>query len=304
MESFETESCIRGFHIYKYIWSLLIGEQLKCTRATDNPLDHYVVAVVSITPVSTETVGHVSRYISAICSTFLQRGGEICCTVTGSRRYSRDLPQGGLEISCTLCFMGSGKELKKVKTYFKTALFLSKGEMSMEIQPCTSKEVNELTLDANHSSSPLYTGTEASPCDSDKPSVLPCEKETKALLPSNNKEVDEDNVHQPSSSSNLDFTLSHDVEQHVKAKPTKIVLNDQDEVMNNNLDQSAVWVTFGQCSLLVSNRVAIETGEKLTDKHINFAQCMIKNQFPSVGGLKFTLQQVKKMNGQRTANSI
>ena len=163
----------------------------------------------------------------------------------------------------------------------------------MEIQPCTSKEVNELTLDTNHSSSPSYS-TEASPCDLDKPSVLPCEKETKALLPSNNKEVDEDNVHQPSSSSNLDFTSSHDVEQHVKAEPTKIVLDDQNEVMNNNLDQSAVWVTFDRCSSLVSDRVAIETGKKLTDKHINFAQCMIKNQFPSVGGLKSTFQQVKK----------
>ena len=107
--------------------------------------------------------------------------------------------------------MGSSKELKKVKTYFKTALFLLKSEKSMETQSCTSKEVNELTLDANHSSPPSYS-TKASPCDTDKPSVLPCEKETKALLPSNNKEVDEDNVHQPSSSSNLDFTISHDVE--------------------------------------------------------------------------------------------
>ena len=70
--------------------------------------------------------------------------------------------------------------------------------------------MNKLTLDANHSSSPSYTGPEASPCDSDKLSVFPCEKETKALLSSNNEEVDEDNVHQPSSSSNLDFTLSHD----------------------------------------------------------------------------------------------
>lgn len=99
-----------------------------------------------------------------------------------------------------------------------------KGEKSTEIQPNTSKEVNELTLGANYSSSPSYS-TETSPCDSDKPSVLLCEKKTKALLPSNNKEVDEDNVHQPSLSSNQDVTLSHDVEQHVKAGPTKIVLN-------------------------------------------------------------------------------
>ena len=71
MESFETESCVRGFHIYKDIWSPLIGEQLKCARETGNPLDRYAVAVVNITPVSTETVGQVLRCISAICSTFL-----------------------------------------------------------------------------------------------------------------------------------------------------------------------------------------------------------------------------------------
>ena len=70
-ESFETESCIQGFHIYKDTWSPLIGEQLKCTRETNNPLDRYAVVVVNITPVSTETVGHVPQCISAICSTFL-----------------------------------------------------------------------------------------------------------------------------------------------------------------------------------------------------------------------------------------
>ena len=42
--------------------------------------------------------------------------------------------------------------------------------------------------------------------------------------------------------------------------------------MNNNLDQSAVWVTFDRCSLLVSDSVTTETGKKLTNKHINFAQ--------------------------------
>ena len=36
--------------------------------------------------------------------------------VTGSRRYSRDLPQGGLEVPCTLKFQGSTKDIDKVKT--------------------------------------------------------------------------------------------------------------------------------------------------------------------------------------------
>ena len=40
----------------------VIGEQIKCTRVDENPWDHYTVAVVNTTTVSTETVGHVPRY--------------------------------------------------------------------------------------------------------------------------------------------------------------------------------------------------------------------------------------------------
>ena len=174
MEIFETESCIRGFHIYKDMWSPLVGEQIRCIREDDNLRDRYAVAVVKSTPGSTEIVGHIPQCISVMCSSFLRRGGEIRCTVTGRWRYSSDLPQGSLEVSCTLCFMGNSKELKKVKTFYKTAPFLSKGEKVTEMQPSTSKEVNELTLDANQSSSLSYNGTETTCCDSDKPSMLPC----------------------------------------------------------------------------------------------------------------------------------
>ena len=78
-------------------------------------------------------------------------------------------------------------------------------------------------------------------------------------------------------------------------------MNDQNEVTDNH---SAVWVTFDRYSLLYSDRVTIETDKKLSDKHINLAQRMIKNQFPLVGGLKSTLLQTTKAKGQRTANSI
>ena len=93
----------------------------------------------------------------------------------------------------------------------------------MAIQPSTSKEVNGFltTLNANQSSSSSYSGTETTTCDSDRP-IFQCEKKTKELLPNYNKEVDDKlattNVHQPSSSNNLDFTLLCNVNQHVKAK--------------------------------------------------------------------------------------
>jgi len=68
-----------------------------------NPFDVAVVKNVNI-------VGHVPRTISAVCSLFLCRGGSIGCLVTGSRCYSWDLPQGGLEIPCKL---GNSKYVSK-----------------------------------------------------------------------------------------------------------------------------------------------------------------------------------------------
>ena len=42
-------------------------------------------------------------------------GGTICCLVTGRRRFSSDLPQGGLEIPCKLKFQGESREIAKLK---------------------------------------------------------------------------------------------------------------------------------------------------------------------------------------------
>ena len=68
------------------------------------------------------TVGHVPRKSSTICSVFIRRGGSIRCRVTGSRRYSQDLPQGGLEIPCLLLFDGTEKDTLKAERLVKAAL--------------------------------------------------------------------------------------------------------------------------------------------------------------------------------------
>ena len=46
---------------------------------------------------------------------FLRRHGTISCTVTGRRRRSADLVQGGLEIPCTLLFTGDRESIDKMK---------------------------------------------------------------------------------------------------------------------------------------------------------------------------------------------
>lgn len=108
---YRIRSCIRGYHVYRDVWTALIGEELIGSRQCKNSVDRYAVAVKK----NTEIVGHIPKSISKVCSLFLRRGGSISCTVVGGRQYSIDLPQGGLEIPCLLQFTGHEKEIKKLK---------------------------------------------------------------------------------------------------------------------------------------------------------------------------------------------
>ena len=101
--------------MYQAIWAAVVGEELTCEREPTNASDRYAVAVVK----SGVIIGHLPRKISKVCSLFIRRGGSISCTVSGSRRYSADLPQGGLEIPCSLLFKGKAKEMDKLKRCLK-----------------------------------------------------------------------------------------------------------------------------------------------------------------------------------------
>ena len=94
MTSLECQSCIRGFHVYKSIWTLFIGETLSSSRETSNLHDPFAVKVLK----TDEIVGHLPKRISSTCSIFSRKRGTITCTVNGERRYSRDLTQGGLDV--------------------------------------------------------------------------------------------------------------------------------------------------------------------------------------------------------------
>ena len=93
MPVLELESCVRGYHVYKDIWSPSTLLDYSCERELHNPEDPYAVAIMS----GGSIVGHVPRKISAACSLFIQQSGAITSRIAGSRQYSHDLPQGGLE---------------------------------------------------------------------------------------------------------------------------------------------------------------------------------------------------------------
>ncbi len=113
---YRVPSCVRGHHVYKNTWSPILGDTLLCERETNNNRDRYAVAVLKQRIV----VGHLPEKISKLCSLFLRREGAVEVVVIGHRRYSRNLPQGGLEVPCDVIFKSSDKkEVDKVKKYMK-----------------------------------------------------------------------------------------------------------------------------------------------------------------------------------------
>ena len=76
-------------------WTLVISERTALWAWVLNGHDPYAVAIVGLLPRT-----HSSTFWSFLWS------GSITCRVTGTQRYSRDLEQGGLEISCALIFQG------------------------------------------------------------------------------------------------------------------------------------------------------------------------------------------------------
>ena len=110
-------SCIRGYHVYGKVWMAVMGEELLCERELENVVDRYAIAVKKLD--SGITVGHLPKKISRVCGMFTQRGGKITATVTGRRRYSSDLVQGGLEIPCDLTFNGEKEEILQLKKVWR-----------------------------------------------------------------------------------------------------------------------------------------------------------------------------------------
>ena len=77
-------------------------------------------------------MGHLPISISLICSIFIRRGGTITSIVNGTRRYSADIPQGGLETPCVLTFLAkSFKEGNKTKQLLEATLSLTPVELNV-----------------------------------------------------------------------------------------------------------------------------------------------------------------------------
>lgn len=99
-------SVIRGHHIYKAVWTPVVGETVQVCREPSNPRDVHAVAVLN----DGNTVGHVPKEVRRVFSSFLIQGGDISCEITGHRRLGK-----GLEVPCLYKFSGKEKAVKKTK---------------------------------------------------------------------------------------------------------------------------------------------------------------------------------------------
>ena len=95
---------------------------------------------MSVIKPGTGVVGHIPRRISTPCNMFIRSGGSITCIVTGSRHYSVDLPQGGLEVPCWLQFKGNEKTINKLRPLLQNA---PPEASSQIIHEATNKDSNK-----------------------------------------------------------------------------------------------------------------------------------------------------------------
>ena len=209
METHVCDSCIRGHHVSKDFWTPVINEELVCAQESGNSHDPYAVAIKK----GSVVVGHVPRKISAICLLFL-RVETITATVTDSRQYLNDLPQGGLEVPCVFKFCGEAKIIDKVR----------------KLLPANNEQ------------------------DSDKPPPL---KKVKLL--------------------------SEAIVHH------GITLNNH-PAAESSCNALSLWLALDHHKLTLTeeDKKIIFEGDELTDKHINFAQALIKKQFKNIYGLALT----------------
>ena len=64
MKELGVASIVRGYHIYKEIWTPFLMEHLECKWEEGNDKDRYAIAVLRQDTV----VGHIARRISAACT--------------------------------------------------------------------------------------------------------------------------------------------------------------------------------------------------------------------------------------------
>ena len=258
-----TDTVIRGHHIYKEIWTPSIGEVLQCEKEEGNSHDLYAVAVKKLDLI----VGHVPRTISTLCHLFLSRGGIITCTIRDTRKFSDDLPQGGLEVPCQLTFRGDKSAIEKVKR-----LLHDKPKDQLKDKP--QKTIEELVA------KPIKLHTSPSTCHSEGNSKLNVLHDDIFVNVDEKNEVSTGSETNDSGVSSMAKIKASEIMVKSKCEEILYITEESDDCLSGD---NVVWLKLCRVQLLESDRKALLTfGYQLNDKHINLAQKLLKNKHSNI----------------------
>ena len=113
--------------MYQNDWIPVLGKVLQCSREVSNAHDRYAVKVMKAVTRDGTMVGYFPKKTSSTCSLFIRKGRTIDCEVTDpNRKYSRDLPQGGLEKPCVLILQGAKGLVDKAVKLLAINIFRNK----------------------------------------------------------------------------------------------------------------------------------------------------------------------------------
>ena len=244
--AYSLTTAVRGYYIYREFWMANLGEVLPCAREESNPHDPFAVSVHD----GPNIVGQVPRKFSALCALFIQRGGTITCQVIGSKQYSLDLPQGGLEIPCVLTFSGEQREVLKVQKLVE--------EINAYITTNSDEQPNK--------GEKIYF-SKVSPSKSAADKIKHLDRDTTGDLDCK------------ASSSDIDLDCN------------VVTVEDSTEQFTRNISEDLEWIRISSIILKKSDKESIIDGRRLTDMHINAAQKILSQQFPSFSGFDSTLKQ-------------
>ena len=114
--------------MYQNDWILALGKVLQCFREVGNAHNPYAMKVMK----AGTLVGPLPKKINSTCSLFIRKGEIIDCEVMDpNSKYSRDLPQGGLEIPCILTLRGikdlvyKAVKLLAISTYYVRNIYVT-----------------------------------------------------------------------------------------------------------------------------------------------------------------------------------
>lgn len=157
---------LRGFHVYKEVWSPIVGEQLKCCYERNNCYDRYAIAATKRLRgrLANSTVGHLPREISRATRFFLLRLGVVCAKVIDKTHRRSPLVQGGLEIPVQVTAeMDLTERNKAILVKYKQIVVSNYKEPRMDgnFDDCTKEVLKELEDDDSDTDEEVQSNTDS-----------------------------------------------------------------------------------------------------------------------------------------------